>query len=127
MDQPQQLISGEQWDSLKKVVSMLNASEAQTDAPLPPEWRDLTDHWQRLIVASTGDVQPFPVTEHFLSLLKMFIDGAEEQDDVAGGSRLVLEWAQGCVDAAAEFGLSPVRDSDKKVWIVIDMNWQTPD
>lgn len=115
----EQFISNVQWDAIKSTVSALNAEEAQTGEPLPEPWRDLADHWQTLLVAATGDVRPFAVTEHFLALLQMFIDGASQQDEVRGGSQLVLDWSRGAIDAGATFGLEPKFFSDKQCWLVI--------
>lgn len=115
----EQFISSSQWDAIKSTVSALNAEEAQTGEPLPEPWRDLADHWQSLLVASTGDVRPFAVTEHFLALLQMFIDGGADQEKVAPGSQLVIDWAKGAIAAGASFGLKPNFFSDKKCWLII--------
>ena len=122
MEGQYQYISNAQWNAIKATVSALNESEAASGLPLPDEWRDLADHWQKLLVQSTGKVEPFAVTEHFLWLLQVFLDGAQEQDTVAEGSRLVMDWAQEAIATGASFGLEPTQDSDKTIWLVMGVN-----
>lgn len=118
---PIQGISPVQWEGIKNTVAALEEASAHTEEPIPEEWADLVSHWRRLLVAASGNVQPFPVTEHFLSLLQMYLDGAPDDGTQLGTATIeVMRWAQTTIDvAAAQFDLQPQAGSGKCCWIVV--------
>lgn len=121
-----QFISEDQWAAIKGTVAALNGEEAQA-GELSEPWKDLRDHWQTLLVAASGEARPFAVTEHFLALLKMFIEGAKEQATIGDGSQLVIDWSRGVLEASASFGLRPEFFSEKKCWVLTQRDAEKPD
>lgn len=121
-----QFISEAQWEAIKGTVAALNGEEAQT-GELSEPWKDLRDHWQTLLVAASGEAKPFAVTEHFLALLQMFIEGAKEQASIGDGSQLVINWSRGVLDAAASFDLKPKFFSEKKCWVLTQRDAEQQD
>jgi len=116
-----QLVTPVQWQGIQNTVKTLKASEAESGLPLPPEWGDLVNHWTRLLVASTGEtVQPFAITEHFLSLIEMFLDGApDDGTEIGSGTRAVMEWGETVLATAEQFDLHPVANSEQCAWLVL--------
>ena len=112
-------ITPDQWEAVKQVNLLMKAAQARGD--LDDTWDDFTNHLTRLLAASTHcDPTPFEVTEHWLHLLSHFINNApDDPTQIAAGSLRALEWAADTLAAAAEFGLSPVENSTKSIWLLI--------
>ena len=118
---PDQMISPEQWAAIKGTVAALSAIEVSDPAPeeLPGWFFDFRDHLRRLVVAATEPVEAFEFTEHFAYLLDMYVAGSSLQEEVADGSRLVIEWCQAALEASGALGISPKQDSTKSIWLVV--------
>jgi hypothetical protein len=113
-----QFISPDQWQAVKNTVSALDGSEAN-DGPLPDWWPAFRDQLNRMIVCSTHPVEPYQVTEDFLWMLRQYLDGSNDQEQLGTGTRLVIEWAQGTLESAAALELQPVKGGDGSVWVVM--------
>jgi hypothetical protein len=113
-----QFISPDQWQAVKNTVSALDGSEAN-DGPLPDWWPAFRDQLNRMIVCSTDPVEPYQVTEDFLWMLRQYLDGSSNQEQLGTGTQLVIEWAQGTLESAAALDLHPVKGGDGSVWVVM--------
>lgn len=117
---PDQFISPELWSAIKQTVAVLTEAETlNVDNELPGWFFELRDQLTQMIVATSFPVEPFPVSEHFCYLLDMYVAGAALQENVADGTKLVIDWARQALRTTAEMGIKPKRDGKECVWLVI--------
>ena len=114
-----QVISPDQWSSIKHTINALNEAEANGETDLTDWFWELRDKLSELVVAATDPVKPFEVSEHFCYLLDMYVAGSTLQSNIGDGSRLVIEWAQQTLESAAAMGINPCQGGTEAIWLVV--------